>query len=335
MPAPKKEENAIEIITQHISAGCFSKLYLLYGEERYLVNMYKKKLLDEVTDINDTMNFCRYIGNAPDRNEIISFCNTMPFLAERRVALAEDSGLFKTSCDDFATELKQIPEETILIFVETEVDKRNKLYKTVNKYGTVLEFNSPDERTMLIWTKRQFKNEGIQAEDAAIYKLIEYIGCDMSAVSNEINKLVSYTLDKGTVTAADVEDLCVGKVEGKIFDMVDAIAGRQQQKAIKIYYELLENREPAMRILYLITRQCDMMLKTKLGKKEGLTDSRLAAAIGVPQWSVKKYVNQVRIYEEPMLSTMLERCHNLDYMIKTGQVNDRLGVEMLIIELSA
>lgn len=334
MPAKKNENDALEVIKQHIETGKYAKVYLLFGEERYLVNLYRDKLLEAVTDINDTMNFCKYTGNKLDQSEVISFCNTMPFLAERRVALVEGCGLFKTSCEQFAAEVEHIPDESILIFVETEVDKRNKLYKTVSKCGAALEFNKPNERTMLIWTKRQFKNEGRQAEDAAIYKLIEFIGCDMNAVSNEIEKLISYTADKGTVTVSDVEELCTGKVEGKIFEMVEAIARKQQKKALDLYYELIENREPTMRMLFLITRQFDMMFKALLGKMDGLSDSQIAGAIGVPQWSVKKYIDQVKDYKLDMLKNMLEKCHDLDYRIKTGQTDDQIGVEMLIVELS-
>ena len=334
MQSKKNKNDAIDIIREHIETGSFAKLYLLFGEERYLVNLYRDKLLAAVTDVEDNINFSKHTGSKFNRSEVISFCSELPFLADRRVALIEGSGLFKSSCEEFAEDVAGLPAESVLIFVETEVDKRNKLYKTVSKYGAALEFGKPDERTMLIWTKRQFKNEGRQAEDAAIYKLIEYIGCDMNAVNNEIEKLISYTEGRDVVTAEDVEALCIGKTWGKIFDMVDAIAGKQQQKALDIYYELLENREPFMRILYLITRQFDMMLKTRLAKRDGLSDSQIAAAIGVPQWSVKKYINQVRNYEPDMLLDMLGRCHELDYMIKTGQTGDQIAVETLIIELS-
>ena len=71
----------------------------------------------------------------------------------------------------------------------------------------------------------------------------------MNSIKNEIDKLISYTVDREDVTVSDVEALCVGNSEGHIFEMIDAISRKQQDRALHLYHELLENREPAKRIL--------------------------------------------------------------------------------------
>ena len=84
-------------VKRHISEGTFSRLYLLFGDEPYLVNQYRKELISALTNDGDTMNFTTYSSDSFDINSVTSDALTMPFLAEHRVILVEDSGLFDLS----------------------------------------------------------------------------------------------------------------------------------------------------------------------------------------------------------------------------------------------
>ena len=81
------------------------------------------------------MNFNHYEGKGMDINEIIGIADTMPFFAERRLVLIEDSGWFKGGAggEEMSAYMEHIPDTTCLVFVETEVDKRSKLFKAVKK----------------------------------------------------------------------------------------------------------------------------------------------------------------------------------------------------------
>lgn len=330
----KTEKDVMGIINRHIETGSFARVYLLYGQEKYLIKQYRDKLLDAITDIHDTMNFSRFIGEKPDINSIIEFCETMPFLAERRVVLVEESGLFDISNKELAEVIPTLPDTTILVFVESAVDKTKKLFKTVDEYGETLSFQTPDDRTLSIWIKGQFKAEEKKVEDTAIYKLIESAGSDMNQIKNEIEKLICYTMNKDIVTVEDVEELCVDNVESKIFDMVDAIVEKRKDRALHLYHDLLENREEPMRILALITRHYDYLTKVKLGSADHMNDDQIAKILKVSSWIIKKYNRQNNSYSLSDLKRILESCQEIDYKVKTGQTTDAIAVELLILELS-
>ena len=139
----------MEQLLNDLKQQTFKSVYLLCGEEAYLRNQYKKRLKDAMTDEGDTMNYSYYEGKDVNPRAVIDMAETLPFFAERRVLMIENSGFFKNKCDELADYVSSIPESTCLIFVETEIDKRSRLYKEVKKYGRVVEFGIQKEDTLV------------------------------------------------------------------------------------------------------------------------------------------------------------------------------------------
>ena len=115
-------------IQEDIKTGKFKQAYLLYGEEAYLKQQYKRNLVKALNPDDDTMNFTRYEGKGIDVRELLSLCDTMPFFAERRIVLLEDTGFFKNKCEELADYMKALPDYLYLVFCESEVDKRKDSY---------------------------------------------------------------------------------------------------------------------------------------------------------------------------------------------------------------
>ena len=116
-------------IAQDIKSGQFSNVYLLYGEEAYLRKQYRDNLKKALVTEEDTMNCNLFSGKEINENEVIDLAETMPFFAERRVIIIENSGWLKSGEDRMVDLIKNLPDTTYIVFVESEVDKRSKLYK--------------------------------------------------------------------------------------------------------------------------------------------------------------------------------------------------------------
>ena len=110
-----------------MKTGSFRQVYLMYGEEAYLKNQYKNRLRKAILQSDDTINFTSYEGRGTDVKQLIDQAETMPFFADHRVIQVENSGFFKNACPELADYLPQMPPETVLVFVENEVDKRSRL----------------------------------------------------------------------------------------------------------------------------------------------------------------------------------------------------------------
>lgn len=146
-------------ILEDIKTQNFRSVYLLYGEEAYLKNQYRHKLLDALLSEGDTVN-CNVYENADvPLREIIDLAETMPFFADHRVIVVNGSGLFKKNGEELAAYLPGIPESTVMIFTEQEVDKRSKLYKAAKEKGRAVEFAPQDEETLIKWILSLLKKE--------------------------------------------------------------------------------------------------------------------------------------------------------------------------------
>lgn len=103
----------------------------------------------------------------------------MPFFAERRLIVVENSGFFKNATPELADYIKTMPDTACFIFVENEVDKRNRLYKAVKDKGRVVELGRQDEKTLLYWIGAQVKREGKLIKTSTAQYLVEKTGTDM------------------------------------------------------------------------------------------------------------------------------------------------------------
>lgn len=100
------------------------------------------------------MNFSYYGGKDIDIKDFMDTSQTMPFFSERRLILVEGSGLFKKSSTEVAEAVDIAPESTYFVFVEDEVDKRNKLFKTISEKGYVCEMKEQKEAELMTWGVR-------------------------------------------------------------------------------------------------------------------------------------------------------------------------------------
>lgn len=325
--------NGMSIIDGHIAKNEYANLYLLMGNEQYLIKQYKEKLQKSLTDLYGEFNVIAFKGEATKVKDIAEAAMSLPFLSEKKVVIIEDSGYFKNGNPEMETVLSDMPDSTIIVFSESNIDRKFRLFKMVSKEGTLCLFDTPSERTLVLWLRNLFKQDMIQISDQTIYSIISSVGTDMNVLYNEVEKLRSYCFDKKVVSEDDVKLLCTSQVESKIFDMMEALSRRDKKTTMKTYDDLLQLREPPMRLLALISRQYDLLLKTKLALEKDSNNARIASIIKIPPFAVKKYISQCANYTFKELLNRTSKCQQADLDIKTGKMKDSLSVEMLIIDL--
>ena len=296
---------------------------------------YKNKLLKALNPDDDTMNFNHYEGRNIDVKELIDLCETMPFFADRRVVLLEDTGFFKNKCDELADYMKELPDYLCLVFVEDEVDKRSKMYKAVKSCGRIGEFARQDEKTLMQWAAGILKREGKNITQRDMELLLTMTGIDMGNLRMELEKLITYTGDRNVVTRADIQEVCTTQTQNKIFDMVRAVTEKNQKRALDLYYDLLTLKEPPMRILFLLAKQFRQLLLVKEYTEEGVAQPEMASRLGVPSFVVRNIASCARSYRISELRQAVTDFVDAEEAVKTGRLQDVLSVELLIVKYSS
>ena len=254
----------------------FKKVYLLCGEEDYLKKQYKEKLKTALVPDGDTMNFSAFEGKKTEPQAVIDLGETMPFFADRRVIFLEDTGFFKGQCQELPEYLGELPDYLCMVFVESEIDKRSRMYKAVKKYGRIVEFGQQDSNTLMRWVLGILNREGRKITRNDMELFLTKTGTDMGNIEREVEKLICYTMGREVITREDIEAVCTTQISNHIFDMIRAVTEKNQKKALELYYDLLSLKEPPMRILFLLARQFNLIMQVKELSAAGHDQSSIA-----------------------------------------------------------
>ncbi len=321
-------------LNEELKSGQLKQVYLLYGEEDYLRRQYRDKLKEALMGGGDSMNCHYFEGKDIPVGEIIDLAETLPFLAERRVIVVENSGLFKRGGEQLAEYLKEPSDTAFFVFVEKEIDRRSKLFKSVSAKGRAVEFKSQEEAILKRWILGILKKENKKITERDLEFFLDKTGTGMENISKELEKLVCYCMDKDVITGADIENICTRQISNQIFDMMNAIAEKRQKEAMRLYYDLLTLKEPPMRILFLLARQFNLLLQVRELKKKGCPVKTIGEAVGLPGFVAGKYVSQAAKFSTKALRQAVTDCVEAEEAVKTGKMNDVLSVELLLIRYS-
>lgn len=334
---PNPTKASIATIDKHISTGTFSRVYVLYGPERYLITSYRDALKKSLINADDTMNFTSYNSDNFNLNSVINDAITMPFFAEHRVVVVDGSKLFEGSEDGFIDELSQMPESNVLIFCEEKVNGAKKAFKhaNANELFTCLEFQTPMKDDLVNWLGRILGQDGLRVKLSVPEKLLEACGpnADMYTLSNEARKLHDYCLDKGMVTSDDVALVCSDSVEDQVFEMCRAISQGNSNQALKLYNDLLELKRSPVNTINRIADQYKQLLTVSYLLSEGKGVGAVASELKVTEYIASKLISLSKSMPRKKIIKSVDKCYEAIYLNNSGGLIKNDAIENLIVSL--
>jgi DNA polymerase-3 subunit delta len=334
-------------------------IYYLGGPDDFSLRLAVQRLLHGALPADTAdLNLTRLSGTEVTLDALRFACEAAPFLADRRAVVVD--GAFARAAKresaraaaparretpkrdaslvaDIAAYLPDVPPNTLLIFVEPDaVPRTGPLAKALEAVGARVQFFPVLSGMPLVrWIKDRARTVGAGISDPAAELLATYAGGDLRVVANELDKLATYVGPGQPVDVSDVEAL-VGQVsEASIFDCVDAIGQGNRALALSSLHVLVEHGERPERILALVGRQVRLLLQAKDLTLRGEGPDGVGRALGLSPFPLRKILDQLRLFEVEQLETMLRRVLEADVQIKTGELESRLALELLIAELSA
>ena len=347
-----------------INSGSIKKLYLLYGSETYLLDKGLEEIKEEVVEGFEEINFLLFEDKYLDVVQLRNACDTLPFGSDKKLIVVKDFHGLKSkskkskeeneedSNGDFEVDRLQdlgfidsLNDEICLLFVSYgNIDKRKKLYKNINKNGSIYEFRKINKATLKQWINRFFKREKKIINNEGVEYLIQSTGyldknndINMYHVENEVEKILSYIGKKETVSMSDIKEIIKEPLENNVFKMIDACLENDSPTALKVYGDLLLDGHSPFAVIGTISWGIKSIIKIKELKNEGLSVSTISRELKMKEFVVRKNINYCNNVDYDSLCKALEKCVNCEADMKTGKYADkrleRIGVEILLAEL--
>ncbi len=306
-------------------------IYILYGEDEFLLNEYVKKIKKAFGSIQLGVNYIQI--DESNVSNIISDIETPAFGFEKKLIIAKDTGLFKkknTTSERITEYLKEteIPDVE-LIFIEKDIEK-NSLFNLVQKIGKVEEFKEQKLPQLISKVVSLTKAYDIIIKENVAQYFIECVGTNMSDIVNELRKLIEYAGKGNEITRDAIDNLSIKKSESIIFELTDSLGKKNITEALNVLNNLIYAKEPVQKILVMLYNHFKKLYIIKLAKEQRRSSLEILKLKPNQMFLVKKYEEQAGRFSKVDLEMILKEIIKLDNLSKSGLVDINIGLESIL-----
>jgi DNA polymerase-3 subunit delta len=254
------------------------------------------------------------IRSSAKGNQIVALAQTLPMMAKHRMVFVRD--LDKLPADEAEPVINYLAKpnpSTVVVGVASKIDKRLKLFAQLSKKGFLHVLEAP--RQVTPWVREEAKLNGVRMDGAAITRLVDTVGNDLSRLSLAVVQLGLYAGDR-PVTSDDVDELIADTRERSVFELTDAIGAADRARALAAVASLCDQRESAVGVVVMLARHIRQLSMLHVCRAHGVPRSEWNSRIGVPPFVVDKLVAQAKSYTPEALATATQRLANADRALK-------------------
>ncbi len=341
----------VEELEKDLKVEKLESLYLLYGEEEYLLETSVKKIKKIFGELINGINYIQIDEKNVDK--LISDIETPAFGYPKKLIIVKNSDLFKkqtrgkkgeeksekkvskgqTLQEKIAEYIKEnievINETVVLIFIEKEV-ATNELFKTIQSLGEVCNFEKLKPAQISKRIKAICGAYKVNIDDRTLQYFIETCGTSMLTLINEIRKLIEYVGKDGTITTKDIDKLSIKELDSVIFDLTDSLGQKNIQKALETLHELLYNKEPIQKILVTLYNHFRKLYLILLAQEFNANITETLNLKPNQMFLVTKYKKQASYFKKSELKKILQKIIDLDYKSKKGLIDINIGLEAIL-----
>jgi DNA polymerase III subunit delta len=319
-------------ITNDIKSGNIKPIYFFMGDEPYYIDKLTEFIEESILS-EDEKGFNQMViyGRDTTVEDVISNAKRYPMMAERQVVVVREAQELSKTIDKLESYAENPQETTVLVFAYKykTLDKRKKLTKLLDKIGVVFESKKMYENQVGTWIQRILQGKGYSIEPKANAMLVEFLGNDLSRISNELNKL-QIILPKGsTISAKDIEENIGFSKDFNVFELQNALGSKNQLKAYQIAQYFADNPKDNPMV---VTTSLVFSFFVKLLKYHGMKDKNpknVAAALGVSPYFLKDYDLALRNYPMKKVSSIVATLRDVDNKSKGIGANSLSNHDLL------
>ena len=324
-------------IIKEIKSENYKPIYFFMGEEPYYVDKLTEYIEDNVlTEDEKGFNQIVLYGRDTSIEDIVSNAKRYPMMAERQVVIVKEAQELSRNIDKLEAYAENPQPTTVLVFAYKykTLDKRKKITKLLSKTGVVFESKKLYENQVGDWIKRVLSGQKYAIEPKAAAMLVEFLGTDLSKISNELDKLKIILPQGHTITAKDIEDNIGISKDYNNFELRKAIGEKNQLKAYQIITYFSQNPKDNP---IVVTTGLVFGFFSQLLQYHGLKDkskANVAKVLKINPYFVSDYDVAIRNYPMKKVSAIVSALREVDVKSKGVGANslsqNDLLKEMLI-----
>lgn len=311
-------------------------MYLFYGIEKYLIEEEIKKMSSSINELN----IVRYNLEETNLKDIIEDACTVSLFSDKKLIIVENAYIFtgtvnkKLPIQDtkiLEEYYQHINPDSNIIFVvdKDKIDTRKKITSLMKEKGIIKEFNKVLNLNNFILEK--FKPYKISNNLTKLF--LDRVGNHLDIITNEIEKIKTYKGGNLEITENDINEMTVKNIDMDIFKLIDNILNKNKEQAIECLEEMMKYGEEPLALIIMLANQFRIMYQAKMLVKKGYSERDIASLLDIHEYRVKKALEKARMYSESIILDNLEKLANLDYDIKSGNIDKNIGLELFLLNL--
>lgn len=323
-------------LDRSLKSGKVSPLYLLHGCETFLRDEAAQAISDVALSgtLLREFNESTYSLLSSSPLEAIATAEQLPMMSERRVVRIKDFAKLRDADEEVVIRYVQRPvEQSVVIFLADDLDKRKKLTKALLSEATVVEFAAVKDAEAKSWARTRLKWQKINASERVLTEIIALVGTDLQTLATELDKLGAAAFETKDITLEMVDQLIGRSRELSNFDLGDQLIAGDRERALSTLHRLLEDDVPPVMLVGLIAGNYHRLALAKELMNRGRRDEAQGMVYG-PQWKRDAFMRTLQHSDSTKIARGLQLIAEADLAIKTSQATPRLQLEMLVCQLA-
>lgn len=338
----------LQKLEQELNAKTLNSIYVLYGEEKYLLENTVNKIKKIFGTLQEGINYASL--DETNVNNIIAEIETPSFGFDKKLIIVKKSGLLskesksknqntisKRLAEYVEKNFKIINQSVVIVIIEEKVEKctlLDVLKKLEEKNNVAIcEFQKLKLNEIVVRLKKVCALYNVQVDENALAYLVEISGTSMQNLMNEIRKLIEYVGNDGKITKEDVKLLATQEIDNIIFNLTDSMGVKDTKKALDTLKDLIYLKESLQGIMINLYRHFKKLYFIKLAEKER-NNTNIAELLDLKpnqMFLMTKYKKQASYFSEEELRIFLRRMLELEEKYKTGNIDLEIGLEVLVV----
>jgi len=316
------------------------QVYLFYGSDPFIVRSKTNQIISKYNI--DEFNINIYDADEENISNAVNDASTIPFMAPKKAVVIRNAYFLTNEkvkneiahdTNFLGRYLENPVEETILIINApyAKLDERKAITKAIKKHAEIVNCEPMNKVDLSSWVNRQIGKQNKKIDRNALDEFLKRVENNTQVAVNEMKKLLLYSEDIDHITIDIIKKVITKNVEDNVYEITNMILENNVNKALEIYNDLVMHSEDPLRILGILVNKYREILQVKLLLKDGKNQADVASHYKVSSGRAYYMVKNAKSVDMSTVKKHLLKLEEVDYSIKTGRVDKRVGLELFIL----